>query len=150
MELIEPIAVNVVLGIVLLALLIWKQRPDDARLTDTDEATDIFSKHYPDTMGTVTLAADRRSALIDLKSQDAVGLLQRHGHRWNARVLVRGEIASIQPEPDGSIKVNFVDFAWPRARIRIDDADLRATWLARLDSLSANHRAQHPSDWHHA
>ncbi len=150
MELIEPIAVNVVLGIVLLALLIWKQRPDDARLTDTDEATDIFSKHYPDTMGTVTLAADRRSALIDLKSQDAVGLLQRHGRRWNARVLVRGEIASIQQEPDGSIKVNFVDFAWPRARIRIDDADLRATWLARLDSLSANHRAQHPSDWHHA
>src|SRR5271165_3209586 len=48
MELWMSIAVNVVLGIVLLALLYRKGRGENVRLSRADEAMNVFLMHFPD------------------------------------------------------------------------------------------------------
>jgi hypothetical protein len=106
--------------------------------------------NFPDSLGAVTVAADRRGALIDLQGGAGIGLLQRQGRRWNARVLAPGEISSARLDSDGAINLHFADFGWPRACIRIADADARAMWLARLHSLTAQVSSHHHSDLRHA
>lgn len=149
MELVLSIAVNVVLGVLLLALLYSKRTIDNARLSGPDEAMALFRRHFPDAMGTAEVAADRRSALIDLKDGAHIGLLQRHGRRWNARVLVAREVSSVRLDRRGAITLALADFGWPRAHITIADADARARWLARLNSLTAG-TAPRNTDLHHA
>jgi hypothetical protein len=132
------IAVNVVLGVALLAILRWKQPGDTVRLDGASEAIEIFAQRFP-VAGEATLAHDGRSALIDLDSAGCVGLLQRHGRRWNARTLGRGEVASAELVEATVIKLTFADFGWPHAQIRIDDADTREAWLRRLQALRSRH-----------
>ena len=66
-ELLISIAVNLALGVILLALLYRKRTRDPVRLTLASEAMDIFRMHVPDALGAATLAADGRAALIDLQ-----------------------------------------------------------------------------------
>jgi hypothetical protein len=149
MELAISIAINVVLGAVLLALLHWKGRPDLVRLAGAEQAIDLFRRHFPDAAGVVTVAADGRSALIDLQPS-GVGLLQRQGRRWIARTLASGELSSARVDLDGAINLTFADFGWPRARVPVADANSRATWMARLDSLIAQRTSRRSSDLRHA
>jgi len=150
MELLISIAVNVVLGILLLGLFAWKRNTDAIRLADPEEAMDVFRRYFPEAVGTATLAADRRAALIDLQPGGATGLLQRVGRRWNARLLVPREFSAVAVEPDGTIKLQFADFGWPRARLQIADPEARARWLVRLDSLTARAATRHRGDLRHA
>jgi hypothetical protein len=135
-ELALSIALNVVLGVILLALLYRKRTADDVRLNGPSEAMDLFRSYYPDAVGAATVADDRRGALIDLQRGAGIGLLQRQGRRWNARVLAPGEVAFVQVAADHTVQVRFADFAWPRASIRITDPEVRALWVGRLDSLT--------------
>jgi len=150
MELVISIAVNVVLGALLLGLFVWKRNTDAIRLANPEEAMDVFRRYFPEAVGTATVAADRRAALIDLQPGGGIGLLQRVGRRWNARLLVPREFSAIALEADGTIKLQFADFGWPRARLRIADPEARAKWLVRLDSLTANAATRHPGNLHHA
>jgi len=150
MELAISIAVNVLLGLLLLALLSRWGRRDNARLTGPEDAMTAFRVHFPDASGTATVAADGRSALVDLAPETGVGLLQRHGRRWNARILAPREIASVQVGGDGAIDVRFADFAWPRAAIRIEDGPVRAAWISRLDALKEQGQPHPPADLRHA
>ena len=134
-ELLIPIAVNLALGVILLALLYRQRTRDTVRLTLATEAMDIFRMHFPDALGAATLAADGRGALIDLQ-RGGTGLLQRHGRRWNARLLAPGELSSVRRSGGDAIELKFADFGWPRARLCLADADARAMWLSRLTSLS--------------
>jgi len=138
-ELAISIAVNVFLGIALLAILRWKQFGDAARLGGAEEAIELFSQRFAAAAGEATVADDGRSALIDLDSGGCVGLLQRHGRRWNARTLAPGEVSSVELNETATIDLTFADFGWPHARIRIDDADARARWLHRLQALRIRH-----------
>jgi hypothetical protein len=147
-ELLIPIAVNLALGLILLALLFRKRTSDTVRLTQATEAIDIFRMHFPDALGTATVAADGRGALIDLQ-RGGTGLLQRHGRRWNARLLAPGELSSVQQSAN-AIELGFTDFGWPRARLCIADAGARAMWVARLKSLVSRDPSQPHSDPHHA
>jgi hypothetical protein len=137
-ELAISIAVNVLLGLVLLGLLRWKRIGDTERLAGAAEAIELFSRRLPMTAGGATVSHDGRSALLDLGSDGCVGLLQRHGRRWNARTLVPGEVSSAELRQE-AIKLKFADFAWPHAQIRIDDPDARARWLHRLQALRSPH-----------
>jgi hypothetical protein len=143
-DLVLPIAVNVVLGIALLGLFLWRRQAAGARLTG-EEALALFRLQYPEAGGTVTVAADRCSALIELKP--GIGLLQRQGRRWVARTLKKSEIASVRLRKDGAIQIAFVDFGWPRALVRLDDPQLRAGWLERLAAPDAESPG---AGWHHA
>jgi len=138
-ELAISIAVNVALGIALLAILRWKRFGDSARLAGAEEAIALFSQRFSATAGDATVAHDGRSALIELDSGGGVGLLQRHGRRWNARVLVPGEVSSAELKEATVIDLTFADFGWPRAQIRIDDAEARLRWLQRLQTLRSRH-----------
>lgn len=149
-ELVISILVNVVLGIVLLALLYRKRASDTARLAGADEAMNIFGLHFPDALGCATVAADQRGALIDLHGGAGVGLLLRQGRRWNARLLAPGDVAAVELDQEAAVNLRFVDFGWPRARIRIADADACAMWLARLESLTAQSSSRHRADPRHA
>ncbi len=132
-ELVISIAVNILLGLILFAVLYWKNGADGARPAGIDEAMRDFVQHHPGAVAQTTVADDRRGALIDLQ-QGGVGLVQRHGRRWNARTLSSGEVSRV--ELDGvTINLRFADFGWPRAQIRIADAEARAQWLGRLRSL---------------
>lgn len=149
MELAISIAANVALGIILLALLHWRNAGDDVRLAGAADAMDIFQRHFPDAArGSATLTADERGALIDLRM--GVGILQRHGRRWNARLLKSGELCSVQLDRDGAINLAFADFGWPRSRFLIADADARARWMNRLEELRKTPPAPHHGDAHHA
>ena len=150
MELVLSIAVNAVLGVVLLGLLYWKGIRDNVRLTGPEEAFATFKRHYPDVAGTATLAADGRSALIDLHPDGGIGLVQRQGRRWNARILVPREVSAAQVGPDGALEIVFADFGWPRARIPLGDPEARAKWLARVNSLTAQPPASPNPDLRHA
>jgi hypothetical protein len=132
-ELAISIAVNVVLGALLLALLYRRHTQDSVVLNGPDEAKGIFGLHFADA-GELTMANDKRGALFDLKHGE-VGLLQRHGRRWNARILAAGDISSVELA-EHAIKLKFADFGWPRAQICIEDDEVRAMWTARLKSLT--------------
>jgi hypothetical protein len=149
-ELALSIGVNLVLGIFLFALLYRKRAGDEVRLSGPSEAVDIFQQYFPDAVGTATVATDRRSALIDLQRGAGIGLLQRHGRRWNARVLAPGELSSVRVVGDDAVHIKFSDFGWPRACIHIADADARAKWLGRLNSLMAPASSRQRADLRHA
>jgi hypothetical protein len=148
-EMAFSIAINVVLGILLLALLYRKRTADHVRLSGPSQAMDLFRSYYPDVVGAATVADDRRGALIDLQRGAGIGLLQRQGRRWNARVLAAGEVSSVQVTAGHAVEVRFPDFAWPRASIRIADPEVRALWVGRLDSLTPK-GSRHPPDLRHA
>lgn len=148
-ELLISIAVNLALGVILLALLYRKRTRDTVRLTLASEAMDIFRMHFPDALGAATLAADGRAALIDLQ-RGGTGLVTRHGRRWNARLLAKGELVSVRRSGDDAIELKFADFGWPRARVCLADADTRTMWLSRLESLAPRNPSQPQSDLHHA
>jgi hypothetical protein len=135
MELVLAIAVNVVLGILLLALLYWKHTNDNVRLSSAEEALELFRAQFRDAIGKATVSADRRCALIEL--ENGIGVLERHGRRWNARLLVSRELASVRLGRDGCLRLRFADFGWPQARFVASDPDVRAQWLARLHALTA-------------
>jgi len=138
-ELAISIAVNVGLGIALLGILRWKRVGDTARLAGAPEAIELFARQFPAAAGEATLADDGQSALLELNSDGCIGLLQRHGRRWNARMLAAGEVSSAELKDASTIKLKFDDFAWPHTQIRIGDADVRLRWLHRLQALRARH-----------
>src|SRR5271165_1307347 len=112
------ILVNIALGIVLFALFRWKGRDDGVRLQGSAEAMQIFRSQFPDVRGEATLAADGRGALIDIEPGGAVGILERRGRRWNARVILPGDPSSAQIKRD-VLCIRFADFGWPRSCLRI-------------------------------
>ena len=143
-ELAISVAVNIVLGMSLFGLMMWRRNDDSVRLTGADEALDRFRAHFPDAAGVVTLSTDLRSALIYLQGDSNVGFLQRHARRWNARLLGPGDIAGIRLLADGTIDLHLKDFGWPRARITIaPDAAVRC--CDRLGSLSVRNASLVPA-----
>jgi hypothetical protein len=139
MELLIAIGFNLLVA-ALAALLIYfyrTRRHDVARLlVDPGAALEHFRDQFPDRVGSATLTADRRNALIDLPGAVGVGLLQGHGQRWNARLLQPGDVASVQVSGNSTLQLRFTDYGNPRAVLLITDADERALWLARLQNLT--------------
>jgi hypothetical protein len=133
MELVVPIAVNLALGVILLGLFAWRGKQDPLRLTASD-ALAIFRQHDPEASGTATVAADGRAALIDL-GEMRVGLLHRHGRRWNARVISREDLRGVAVAGD-EVVLSLADFGWPGARLRLEDGAARKRWLERLARLA--------------
>ncbi len=129
------IAVNLVLGGVLLALLLARRGRDEVCLGGASEAIAHFRIHYPDADGEVSVAADGRGALIELGG-GAVGLLERRGRRWNARLLAPGDVRAGDGAGGAGGRVRVADFCWPRARLCRADAEARAAWRARLGALT--------------
>ena len=134
MELILPIAVNVVLGLALLGLFVWVRWRDPPALGSSEEALRIFREQFPEASGTASVSADGRGALLALAPGPQVGLLHRNGRRWNARELSPGDLRSAKLRGDG-IVLSFTDFGWGRITLRLPEAALREQWLARLAAL---------------
>jgi hypothetical protein len=132
-ELLFPIAANLVLGIILLALLLWRRRPDTVRLESEADALAEFQRHFPEAIGTATLSADGRAALIETAT--GPGLLLRHARRWNARMLAAPELAAVRTLDDATLELRFADFGWPRARLRFADREALGSCRTRLESL---------------
>jgi hypothetical protein len=136
MELAIAIAANVVLGIVLLGLFRWRGTADGVRLAGPAEALGLFRTHFPDAaVDAAALARDARTALIALRHDPAIGLIQRHGRRWNVRALQAEDLRSVAVVRGDTLRLELADFAWPRVDVRLEDADERAHWQARLAGL---------------
>ncbi len=139
MELAVAIAVNVLLGLLLYALHRWVRTADTARLDGAGQALALFHQRMAGLGGDATLIDDGRGALIATPG-GGVGLLQRHGSRWNARLLTAGDLAGVEAEPDGGVTLRLADFGWPRARLRFADSATHAAWMTRLESLMPGNR----------
>jgi hypothetical protein len=138
MELAIAIAANVVLGVLLLALFLWRGTADGARFAGAAEALRLFRAHFPDAaVDTVTVAADARSALIALRHDPAIGLIQRHGRRWTVRALEAEDLRSVALVRGDTLRLELTDFAWPRVELRLEDAQERGRWRARFAELTA-------------
>jgi len=135
MELILPIAVNVVLGLALLALFSWVRWHEPSGLGSSEEALRIFREQFPEASGTVSVSADGRSALLALPQSPQVLLLHRNGRRWNARELSAGDLRSVKARGDALV-LSFSDFGWGRIQLRLSDEAAREEWLARLAALA--------------
>jgi hypothetical protein len=146
-ELLFPIGANLVLGVILLALLVWKRRPDTVRLLSDAEALAEFQRHFPEATGTATVSADGLAALIETAT--GPGLLLRHGRRWNARMLAAQELAAVRTPDDATLELRFADFGWPRARLRFSDRDAMSRCRARLETL-VHSRTAAATDLRHA
>jgi hypothetical protein len=146
-ELLFPIGANLVLGVILLALLVWKRRPDTVRLLSDAEALAEFQRHFPEATGTATMSADGLAALIETAT--GPGLLLRHGRRWNARMLAAQELAAVRTPDDATLELRFADFGWPRARLRFSDRDAMSRCRARLETL-VHSRTAAATDLRHA
>ena len=126
----------------LLIYFLWTRKRSDASLVDASAALGLFRDRLPEmpdipeTAGRVTLTTDRRNALIELPDGAGVGLLQGHGQRWNARILQPGDVASVRVSEDATLQLKFADYSGPRASLVLADADERAVWLVRLQSLT--------------
>jgi hypothetical protein len=137
-ELLLSIGVNLVLGVVLFGLLLWKRRPDTVRLLGEADALAQFQRHYPEAAGTAIVSADGLGALIETAT--GPGLLVAHARRWNARMLVAPELAAARL--DGAIlELRFADFGWPRARLRFADPEVATRCHARLEMLVGSRTA---------
>jgi len=136
-ELILAVGVNAVLGALLWAILLWKAPRDKFELGGPEGAMREFRAVFPEATGTASVSDDNRTALIDLQLDDQIGLLQRQGRRWNARILFPYDISSVRPDPNGALEITLSDFGWPRASIVFSDTGIRAIWLTRLTSLTA-------------
>lgn len=136
------ILVNIALGILLFALLHRKGRDDGVRLQGSAEAMQIFRSRFADAQGEATLAADGRGALIEMEPGGAVGILERRGRRWNARVLLPGDLSSAKIEGD-ALCIGFADFGWPRSCLRFADPDVRSLWLERLGATASRATGRH-------
>jgi hypothetical protein len=134
MELAIAIAANVVLGCALLGLFAWNGGRDPPRLAGPEEALRIYREQFPDAEGAATVAAGGSAALIALR-RGSIGVLHRHGNRWNARELQAEDLGAVTLAREDTIALAFRDFGWPRARFRIADPQLRARWLSRLGAL---------------
>jgi hypothetical protein len=132
-ELLFSIGVNLVLGVVVLVLLVWKRRPDTVRLVTEADAVAEFQRHYPDATGTAIVSADGLAALIETGT--GPGLLMAHARRWNARMLVAPEFAAVRAADETSLELRFADFGWPRARLRFADREAASRCRARLETL---------------
>jgi hypothetical protein len=141
------IVINLVLGVVLLALLALRLRPDTMTVVTPEDAMMLFQRSFPDAVGRATLASDGRGALIDL-DPGGLGLLVRGGRRWNARYLAVGDLASVQSMGE-IIEFRFRDFAWPRAQLRFDDSITRASWNSRLEGLLRQAQGSSREDMRH-
>lgn len=128
------ILANFVLGIILFGVLYRKRRRDSDRLTEPEQALTRYRIRYPTARGQVSLAGDGRAALLEL-TDGSVGLVERRGRRWNARVLEPREIVGVDRAGDGAITVRFADFGWPRARVQLSDPDICQGWMERLGAL---------------
>jgi hypothetical protein len=150
MELAIAIAANVVLGAVLLGLFAWQRSHDGARLAGGVDALATFRRQFPDAIGVATVASDARSALLALRDGAGIGLLHLHGRRWNAREILPGDLRAVTVTQGNTITLTLADFGWPRARVRIEDPDTRAAWLARLEESAAGRVAAHLPVTRHA
>ncbi|MGB6605359.1 MAG: hypothetical protein WA747_12855 [Steroidobacteraceae bacterium] len=138
MELAIAIAANVVLGVLLLGLFLWRGTTDGARLAGAAEALRLFRAHFPDAVvETATLAGDARGALIALRHDPAIGLIQRHGRRWNVRALEAEDLRSVAFVRGNTLRLELADFAWPRVDLCLEDAQERGRWRARFADLTA-------------
>lgn len=135
MELIVPIAVNLLLGLALLALFAWVRWREPPGLGSSEDALRIFREQHPEASGTASLSTDGRSALLAFPQGPQVGLLYRNGRRWNARELSPGDLRNVQARGD-AIVLSFTDFGWGRIQLRLADAAAQEEWLARLAALS--------------
>ncbi len=138
LELLIAIGFNVIVGVLttLLIYFYWTRKGGDAGLADADTALGLFRSHFPEAGGAATLTTDRRNALIDLTDGVGIGLLQGHGHRWNAHWLRPGDVASVSVVRDAILKVRFSDYGSPRVSLVLADANERAVWLTRLQALT--------------
>jgi hypothetical protein len=132
-ELLFPIGANLVLGVVLLALLVWRRVPDPVRLLSDADALAEFQRHFPEAAGTATLCADGLAAIIETAT--GPGLLLRHARRWNARMIAPQELAAVHNSDDETLELRFADFGWPRARLRFSDRDAMLRCRTRLETL---------------
>ena len=128
--------VGLILGLLLLALFAARRparldRLDNERLRAPAEALGIYRAQFPDASGEATLDADGKAALIALQHPARIGLLRRHGQRWNAREITSQDVRSVEVRSD-SLVVSLKDFGWPRTHMRIEDPGQRAQWLSRL------------------
>jgi len=146
-ELLFPIGANLVLGVILLALLVWKRRPDTVRLLSDADALAEFQRHFPEATGTATVSADGLAALIETAT--GPGLLLRHARRWNARMLAAQDLADVRTPDDATLELRFADFGWPRARLRFSDRDAMSRCRARLETLVRSRTAP-ATDLRHA
>lgn len=143
MEIAISIGENLLLGLVLFGLLRWRLGADPVHATSSAEALQIFRRFFPDAGGRATLAQDGRGALIELDG-GGCALLLRRGRRWNARLLIAGEISRVTFDEQGAMQIAFADFGWPRARIALADGNERATWRARLAAIASRHALPEP------
>ena len=158
LELYIAIGFNVLVAALtaLLIYFVWTRKRSDASLADASAAMGLFRDHLPEmadipeTAGPVTLTTDRRNALIELPNGVGVGLLQGHGQRWNARILQPGDVASVRVSEEATLQLKFTDYSGPRASLVLVDADERAVWLARLQSLTQRVPAARGVDPSHA
>ncbi len=135
MELAIAIAANILLGLILLGSFALLGRQDAAVLEGPEQALRVYTDLFPDASGAAMVCDDKTSALIALHHRTGVGLVHRHGRRWNARELQPKDVASVGLVGDDTIRLSLTDFGWPRAHIRIQDRTARTIWLARLDAL---------------
>jgi hypothetical protein len=128
------ILANVVLGLVLFGVLYRKPADEPERLSEPADALARYRVRYPAASGRVDVATDGRAALIAI-SDGSVGLIERRGRRWNARVVEPREILAVDRADDGAITVRFADFGWPRARVELSDPDTCQRWIERLTAM---------------
>jgi len=146
MELIISIAVNVALGMILLALLLWRTTRDETRVAGAEEALALFRQPFPDAMGLATVCTGGRAALIELRPGPGIGLLQRQGRRWNARILRPGDCSLVRRRSDRKLALELADFGWPRAELEFADAGALEKWESRLRSLTVREASRHLGD----
>ncbi len=132
-DLLFPIGANLVLGVILLALLVWKRRPDTVRLLSDADALAEFQRYFPEATGTAIVCADGLAALIETAT--GPGLLLRYARRWNVRMLAAQELTAVRTPDDATVELRFADFGWPRARLRFSDRDAMNRCRARLETL---------------
>jgi hypothetical protein len=134
-ELLIAIAANALVGVIAAALLLRSRahRTPPTAL-DRRSALETFQSQLPDVPATL-VACTADAALLDLQG-GGLGLLQRHGHRFNARLLQPGAIATLQLLEPATIELRFSDYGAPRLALRIDDPTERQLWLQRLRAVA--------------
>lgn len=134
-ELLVPLGLNLVVCILAALLVRAFRNPGRVpRLNSPAEAVRLFLGHFPDVRGSAALALDGSAALLALED-GRVGLLQRHGHRWNARILTSDQVRTVACLRDGSVTLRLRDYTGPAVVLPPGAAPASELWSSCLRRL---------------
>lgn len=134
----ELFAILVPLGIALIVVVVkMSGLSKSAILNDQYHANSVFLKDFEgeEITSETLLTSNRNAALLQMRAENTLGLVEVIGDRFITRILNVGDVRSISNTQGDNLAVDYNDFTHPKANYSFENSEDRAKatgWFNRL------------------